>query len=86
VTPSDRAFALRTVRRAPLFLVLCGLGILAGAGLGTYALWRAAADPTYRAAPLLVTAVLVLLNARGNLRQYRYARVLKEILPPASDD
>jgi hypothetical protein len=61
-------------------------GVLAGAGLGTYALWRRMHDASYHAAPTLVVAVLVLLNARQNLRQFRYARVLKLLVPASEPD
>jgi hypothetical protein len=82
MTPTDRAFATGAIKRAPLYVGLTIAGVIAGAGLGTYALWRMTQDPSYPAAPTLIIAVLVLLNARQNLRQFRYVRLLRQLLPP----
>ena len=38
-------------------------------------------DPLFPVAARAVIVVLVLLNARQNLRQYRYATVLGKVLP-----
>jgi len=38
----------------------------------------------YPIAPRAVIVLLVLLNARQNLRQYKYARLLTELMPPVA--
>jgi hypothetical protein len=83
MTESEEAFARRAVRRKRLFLALsvAGLGVSAFLiALYGYFWWT---RPGYPIALRAVIVLLVLLNARQNLRQYRYAGVLEQMLPPA---
>ena len=68
MTESEEAFARRAVRRKVLFLRI----------LYSTLWWR---DHSYPVGPRAVIVLLILLNARQNLRQYRYAGVLEQILP-----
>ena len=80
MTESEEAFARRAVRRKRLFLALsvAGLGVSAFLiALYGYFWWT---RPDYPVASRAVIVVLVLLNARQNLRQYRYAGVLEQML------
>jgi hypothetical protein len=85
---SESAFARRALRRKPLFLGLSVFGIAVALGLTGYYTWRRMHDPLFPVAARAVIVVLVLLNARQNLRQYRYATVLGKVLPadPAAGD
>jgi hypothetical protein len=90
-TPADldaveSAFAARALRRRPLFLALSVAGIAVAAGLTGYYAWRRMHDPLFPVAARAVIVVLVLLNARQNLRQYRFAGVLGKVLPPGFHD
>ena len=78
---SESAFARRALRRKPLFLGLSIFGIAVALGLTGYYTWRRLHDPLFPVAARAVIVVLVLLNARQNLRQYRYATVLGKVLP-----
>src|SRR5262245_39391191 len=78
----ETAFARRALRRRPLFLALSVGGIAVAAGLSCYYIWRRLHDPLFPVAARAVIVVLVLLNARQNLRQYRFAGVLGKVLPP----
>lgn len=78
---SESAFARRALRRKPLFLALSVAGIVVALALSAYCAWRRAHDPQFAVAARAVIVVLVLLNARQNLRQYRYATVLGKVLP-----
>ena len=81
---ADLRFAQRAVRRQRLFLALSVAGIAIALGLTivyTVLWWR---HPGFSIATRAVIVVLILLNARQNLRQYRYARVLSELLPGES--
>ena len=81
MTESEEAFARRAVRRKGLFLKLSVAGLIVAAGLVVvYSIfwWR---DHSYLVGPRAVIILLVLLNARQNLRQYRYAGVLEQLLP-----
>jgi hypothetical protein len=82
VTESERAFALAAIRRKRLFLTLSRVSLVVAAGLVilyTSFWWR---DHSYPVGPRAVIVLLILLNARQNLRQYKYARVLEHLLRP----
>ena len=82
MTADDERFALRAIRRKRLFLGLSVAGLaIAGALIVLYGVlwWR---DPKFPVAPRAVIVLLVLLNARQNLRQYKYARVLSGLMAP----
>jgi len=84
VTPSEEAFARRAIRRRRLFLGLSIAGLVIAVMLtGVYSvLWWT--HPGFPIVPRAVIVLLVLLNARQNLRQYRYAGVLEQLVPPAA--
>ena len=82
MTESERAFALAAIRRKRLFLTLSRVSLVVAAGLVilyTSFWWR---DHSYPVGPRAVIVLLILLNARQNLRQYKYARVLEHLLRP----
>jgi hypothetical protein len=82
LSESERAFVARTIRRSRLFLALSIAGVAAGAALALYFGARKIADPRFPIGARAVIVVLVLLNARMNLRQYRHARILGKIQLP----
>ena len=75
---SDR-FVRTAVRRKKLFLVLSVTGVAIGLGLGVWFGYRSWAKPEATGALHFVVVVLVLLNARANLRQYRFAAALERV-------
>ena len=85
-TDSEARFAARVVARRRLFLALSVAGVAAGAGLGLFYGWRRAHDPVFPIGPAAVIVVLVLLNARQNLRQYRCAGIIKKMMDRREDD
>jgi CHASE2 domain-containing sensor protein len=73
----DERFAARAIRRKRLFLGLSIAGLAVAAALTVlygFLWWR---NPAFPVAPRAVIILLVLLNARQNLRQYKYARLLE---------
>lgn len=76
---ADENFVSRAIRRRRLFLALALVGVAIAAALAVYYGDRRFGDPEYSVGPRLVVVLLILLNARQNLRQYRYATVLKRI-------
>ena len=78
----ERAFAERAVRRKEVFRVLSIAGIVIAAGLAVFYGWERAHDPAFALAPRLVLIVLILLNARQNLRQHKYAALLEKLTRP----
>ena len=79
--PDSCAFAMKVIRREALFRRLMAVGIIIGLALLGLALHRASTGQTW--APTAVIAILVLLNARGNLRQAKVARILAAWAPRA---
>lgn len=76
---TERAFAARAVRRKEIFRVLSIAGIVIAAGLALFYAWERLHDPSFPLAPRLVLIVLILLNARQNLRQHKYAALLEKL-------
>lgn len=77
---SQRAFAARALRRKGLFLSLATVGLVVAFGLALFYVWRRLNDPMFPIGPRMVIVLLVLLNARQNLRQYRFTCILEELL------
>ena len=67
----------RAVRRKKLFLVLSLAGVAVAAVLAAFYGYRRWTDPGYPLGARAVIVLLILLNARQNLRQYRYACALE---------
>jgi type III secretory pathway component EscS len=76
----DRRFALRAAARGRLFLSLSIVGVVVGLSLAVYYASHRLQDPEYPLGVRTVLVILILLNARQNLRQYRYANVLRKML------
>jgi hypothetical protein len=82
MTESEEAFARRAVRRKSLFLRLSMASLIVAAGLVVLYSTFWIRDHSYPVGPRAVIVLLILLNARQNLRQYKYAGVLEQLLPP----
>ena len=80
LTEPERAFADDAVRRERVFAVVSGLGVLVGLAVLGHALYLRLVDDGASVGLRFVLGVLILLNARLNLRQHRYARVLRKLL------
>ena len=79
-------FAARAVGRKRLFLRLSVLGVVVGLGLAVYYAWMSSQDPDYALGLRSVVVLLVLLNARQNLRQYKYACALQALGVQSASD
>lgn len=64
---------MRALRRKKLFLALSIVGMVVAVGLTVYYGVRRFEDPTFPIGSHAVIVVLILLNSRQNLRQYRFA-------------
>lgn len=85
LSPSQQRFASAAIRKKRLFRALSIAGVVAAvllAGETALGKWR---DPTRDVGARSVIVVLILLNARQNLRQYRYAGVLERTTKKPSD-
>ncbi len=75
----ERAFAEQAVQRKAVFRTLAVAGVAIGALLALYYGWERAHDPSSPLASHLALVVLILLNARQNLRQHKYAVLLEKL-------
>ncbi|MGD9765326.1 MAG: hypothetical protein AB7V27_16635 [Candidatus Binatia bacterium] len=80
MTEAESAFAARAVRRKGVFRTLTGVNLAAAAVLAVFYAYQSFADPRFALAPHAVIVLLILLNARQNLRQYRYATILQKLM------
>jgi hypothetical protein len=78
VTETQQRFIERALRRKKLFLALSLVGLVIGVGLAGYYGIRRLEDPTFPIGPRAVIVVLILLNSRQNLRQYRFASFIED--------
>jgi hypothetical protein len=80
MTDAERAFAAKAIRRKGLFRRISGVSIAVAALLAiVYGIERAR-DPNFSLAPRAVIILLILLNARQNLRQHKYAAILEKLV------
>jgi len=75
---AEQRFIERALRRKKLFLALSIVGIVIAVVLAAYYVFRRLNDPTFPIGPRAVIVVLILLNARQNLRQYRFASFIED--------
>ena len=77
-TDTQQRFVERALRRKKLFLAISIVGIVIAAGLTAYYGIRRLNDPTYPIGSHAVIIVLILLNSRQNLRQYRFVTFIED--------
>ena len=77
-TDTQQRFVERALRRKKLFLSLSIVGIVIAVILASYYGFRRLNDPTYPIGTHAVIVVLILLNSRQNLRQYRFASFIED--------
>jgi formate-dependent nitrite reductase membrane component NrfD len=77
-TDTQQRFVERALRRKKLFLALSIVGIMIAMILATYYGFRRLNDPAYPIGSHAVIVVLILLNSRQNLRQYRFASFIED--------
>jgi hypothetical protein len=77
-TDSQQRFVERALRRKKVFLALSIAGIVIAAVLTAYYAHRRLNDPTFPIGQRAVIVVLILLNSRQNLRQYRFASFIED--------
>lgn len=84
MTDGESRFVARVLRRKRLFLAMSLGSLVVAAGLSAYYVYRMVHDADFPIGPRAVIVLLILLNARQNLRQYRYAGILEQLVPPDS--
>lgn len=79
LTDYEKALIYKTMHKEKLFLSLSIASVLIGLSLAVYYVWKAYAFPEFTPGIHFVVVLLVLLNARQNLRQYFLARILTKL-------
>jgi len=77
--PAEMEFARKAIKREALFFRLSMLGVFIGLMALLMSVLRGFSGEPW--ASTFVVAILVLLNARQNLRQAKYARILGKTMP-----
>jgi len=80
LTNTQRSFVDRAVERKKLFLALSIVGVAVGLCLAAYYLWQWSVNPAFSPTLPFVVVILVLLNARQNLRQHKYAAAIEVLV------
>ncbi len=80
LTSYERKLAIKAIQRRKLFLVLSIASVIVGLGLAVFYSWEAYTQPGFDTGIHVVLVVLILLNARQNLRQYSYAKILERMI------
>ncbi len=81
MTDSELHFAKRAIKRKKLFLALSITSVTVGLCLALLYIWQFATQPGFAIGIHFVLVLLILLMARQNLRQYRYAKILEKLIP-----
>jgi len=82
MTETERQFAARAIRRKQLFRTISNVSIAVAVMLAVVYGFERLRDPTFAIAPRAVIILLILLNARQNLRQHKYAAILEKLTRP----
>ena len=82
LSDTERAFAARAVRRKRVFRILSMVNIAAAVLLALVYGYERILDPSFAVAPRAIIVLLILLAARQNLRQYKYAAILEKLIRP----
>jgi hypothetical protein len=82
LSDAERAFAHRAVRRKHVFRTLSLVNVSAAALLAALYTYERMRDPSFAIMSHAVIVLLILLAARQNLRQYRYASILEKLIKP----
>ena len=77
LTKYENSFAKKAIRRKKLYLALSIVSTIIGSLLAIFYAWKAYAQPDFNIGIHFVITVLILLNARQNLRQYHFAKILE---------
>jgi len=80
----ERLWTAKAIGRTRLFLQLSIAGVAIAIGLALWYAWQAYTQPNFRLGIHAVLVLLILLNARQNLRQHRYATILAKLNPNPS--
>ena len=79
LTKYEKSLVEKTIRRKTLFKVLSIFSVFIGLGLAIYYAWQFYSQPSFNVGIHFALVILILLNARQNLRQYNFAKILEQL-------
>lgn len=79
LTKAEEKFATRQIRYTTFYLVLSMVGIAAAVGIAAIALSQKKFD-----GKTFALCIVLLLGARGNLKQHKDARIIKKLTETSS--
>lgn len=82
LTDAERSFAERAIRRQQLFKRISTVSVGVAVVMGAVYVGKWLSNPSFELAPRAVIVLLILLNARQNLRQHKYASILAKLRGP----
>jgi flagellar biogenesis protein FliO len=82
MTDTERQFAAKAIRRKQLFRTISNVSIAVALLLAVVYGFERLHNPSFQLAPRAVIILLILLNARQNLRQHKYAAILEKLTRP----
>ena len=75
----EKKLVSNAIRRKNLFLVLSIISVIIALGLAVLYIWQSMNQLVFDKGIHFILVILILLNARQNLRQYNYAKILERI-------
>jgi len=79
LTKYEQKLITNAIRRKKLFLILSIISVVIALSLAIFYAWEASTMPSFDTGIHFVLVILILLNARQNLRQYNYAKILEQM-------
>ncbi len=81
LSETDIYFANKAIRRKKLFFRLSITSVIVALSLTAFYTWQYVTQAGFAVGVHAVLVLMILLTARLNLRQYRYAKVLEKLIP-----
>ncbi len=80
LTEYEKKLVNRAIHRKKIFLTLSIISVVIALSLAIYYVWELINVPNFDKGIHFVLVILILLNARQNLRQYNYAKIFETVI------
>jgi len=80
LSENEICFANKAIKRKTLFLRLSIISVIVALSLAAFYTWQSTMQPDFAVGIHAVMVLMILLTARLNLRQHRYAKVLEKLI------
>ena len=81
LSETECTFVEKAIGRSRVFLVVMWVGLAIGLSLLIHTIYLALTSSGDNQALRAIVAIMILLNARQNLRQHKYAEALRKLYP-----